>query len=158
MHLISRQRFEASPTDVHAMVTDEDFLAHAAVELGSQDARVAATSARTAVAASVATPSEIRAFVGPSLRIVQETTWAEPDAEGRRNGTVTITVPGAPVTLHGTALLAPVEGGSEITYEGDLVVQVPLLGGRIETQAAPTILEAFETQGRVGRAWLRREV
>lgn len=154
MHLISREQFEAAPADVHAMVTDESFLAHAAAEFGSQDARVAATSSRTAVAASVATPSEIRAFVGPLLQIVQETTWGEPDAEGRRQGTITITVPGTPVLLHGTALLAPVQGGSEITYEGDLVVKVPLLGPRIEAQAAPTIREAFQTQGRVGRAWL----
>lgn len=157
MHLISRQEFPADPARVHAMVTDEDFLAHAAAELGSVDARVAATSARTAVEASVPSPSEIRAFIGPTLRIVQETTWAEPQTDGRRSGTVTITVPGAPVTLVGSALLAPTASGSEITYDGDLTVKVPLLGSRIEAQAAPTILEAFEAQGRVGRAWLRRE-
>ncbi len=30
MHLINRQEFPADPARVHAMVTDEDFLAHAA--------------------------------------------------------------------------------------------------------------------------------
>lgn len=156
MHLISRQEFPADPQRVHAMLTDETFLAHAAAELGSTDARVAATSTRTAVEAAVETPTEIKAFVGPTLRIIQEQTWAEPEPDGRRSGTVTITVPGAPVTLVGSAVLAPTDQGSVLTYEGDLSVKVPLLGGRIEAQAAPTILEAFDAQGRVGRTWLQR--
>ena len=157
MHLISTQEFPADPHRVHAMLTDETFLAHAAAELGSSEARVAASSARTAVEAADETPAEIKAFVGPTLRIVQEQTWAEAGPDGRRTGTVTITVPGAPVTLVGNAVLAPTAQGSVITYEGDLTVKVPLLGGRIEAQAAPTILEAFDAQGRVGRAWLQRE-
>ncbi len=157
MHLINRQEFPADPARVHAMVTDEDFLAHAAAELGSPDARVAATGARTAVEASIETPPEIKAFVGPRLTIMQETTWAEPAPDGSRTGSIDLTAPGAPVSVRGTAVLAPTPDGSAITYEGDLVVKVPLLGGRIEAAAAPTILEAFEAQGRVGRAWLARE-
>ena len=157
MHLINRQEFPADPARVHAMVTDEAFLAHAAAELGSPDARVAATAARTAVAASIETPPEINAFGGPRLSIVQETTWADAAPDGSRTGTIDLTVAGAPVSVRGTALLAPTPEGSAITYEGDLVVKVPLRGGRIEAAAAPTILEAFEAQGRVGRAWLARE-
>ena len=154
MHLISRLDFSAPPDRVFAMVTDETFLAHAATELGSADPRVAASATRTAVEGAIETPAEIRAFVGPSLTITQETVWSGPAPDGSREGTVTLTVATTPVSLTGTATLAPAPGGSTLTYSGDLVVKVPLLGGRLETLAAPIVTEAFEAQGRVGADWL----
>ena len=84
MQLTSRQEFPAPPTDVYAMVTDEAFLRHAAAEMGSPDARVAASSDHTAVEASVEAPPEVRPFVGERLAIVQEVRWGPVDADGAR--------------------------------------------------------------------------
>ena len=154
MHLITRLDFPASPDRVFAMVTDEEFLAHAAAELGSPTSRVAASATRTAVEGAIETPAPLRSFLGAQLTITQETVWGEPDAMGARTGAVMLTVGGAPVSLTGTAVLSPAQGGSTLTYEADLVVRVPLLGPRLETMAAPLITDAFEAQGRVGDAWL----
>lgn len=156
MQLTSRQEFPAPPADVYAMVTDEAFLRHAAAEMGSPDARVSTSSDHTAVEASVEAPPEVRPFVGERLAIVQEVRWGPVDADGARSGTFSITVPGKPVTFEGTVRLEPTASGSVIDHAGDLSVRIPLLGARIEKEAAPAILEALDVQARVGRAWLTR--
>lgn len=156
MQLENRQEFPAPPADVYAMLTDEEFLRHAAEQMGSPDARVIASATRTAVEASVDAPAEVRPFVGDRLRITQEMTWDAAAPDGSRTGTFSITVPGAPVTMAGTARLAPTASGSVLDYTGDLTVKIPLLGPRIEKEAAPAILEALDAQARVGRSWLSR--
>ena len=156
MQLTSRQEFPAPPTDVYAMVTDEAFLRHAAAEMGSPDARVAASGGHTAVEAGVEAPPEVRPFVGDRLAIIQEVRWGPAEADGARSGTFSITVPGKPVTFEGTVRLQPTASGSVVDHAGDLTVRIPLLGARIEKEAAPAILEALDAQARVGRAWLTR--
>lgn len=156
MQLTNRQDFPAPPDTVFAMVTDESFLRHAAAEMGSPDARVASSSTRTAIEATVEAPPEVRPFVGQHLTIAQEVTWGDAAGDGSRPGTFSITVPGAPVTFAGTVELAPTASGSTVTYDDELTVRIPLLGARIEKEAAPAILEALDAQARVGRSWLTR--
>lgn len=156
MQLTNRQEFPATPDQVFAMLTNEAFLRHAATELGSPDARVVSSSSRTAVEATVDAPAEIIPFVGKRLSIAQEVTWEGTDPDGSRPGTFTITVPGAPVTFAGAVRLAPSASGSVVEYAGELTVRIPLLGARIEKEAAPAILEALDAQAHVGRSWLTR--
>lgn len=156
MHLTSRQDFPAPPARVYAMLTDEAFLRHAAVEMGSPDARVAASASRTAVEATIESPPEVRAFVGATLAILLEVAWGDAEPDGSRSGTFSMTVPGTPVTVAGTTRLEPTASGSVLAYDGELTVKVPLIGSRIEREAAPAIHEALDAQARVGRAWLTR--
>lgn len=156
MQLSSRQHFEADPHAVHAMVTDPDFLAETARAAGARDARVTASPHRTAVETSVETPSEVRAFVGPTLQLTQEAWWGAPGADGARRGTFTMRFAGLPVELGGTTTLAPAASGTVLDYAGELVVRLPLVGPMVERSAAPVILAALEVQERVGREWLRR--
>lgn len=156
MQLSHRQEFPAAPERVFAMLTDEDFLRHAATEMGSPDARVAASASRTAIEAIIESPPEVRAFVGPSLPILLDVTWGAAEVDGSRSGAFSMVVTGAPVTVAGATRLQPTASGSELVYDGDLTVKVPLLGARIEREAAPAVLEALDAQARVGRAWLTR--
>lgn len=156
MQLTSRHDFPASPESVFAMFTDEEFLRHAAERMGSSGARVAAQGTRTAVEATIASPPEVQLFVGPTLRIVLDVDWGGAGADAGRAGTFTMRVPGTPVNVAGTTRLAPTASGTELVYEGDLTVKVPVLGPRIEKEAAPAILEALDDQARVGREWLSR--
>lgn len=156
MHLNSRQDFPAAAQRVHAMLTDEDFLRHAAVEMGSPEATVAATGSRTAVEATIEAPQEVRAFVGATLRILLEVSWGDAASDGSREGTFSMRVPGTPLTVNGTTRLEPTASGSALTYDGDLSVKVPIFGPRVEQEAAPIILEALDAQARVGRDWLTR--
>lgn len=140
------------------MLTDEAFLAFAAVELGALRHRVAASPTRTAVEATIDTPSEIRALVGSTLTLVQETVWHEAGTDGSRDGDVSISVPGAPVSLSATARLVPDGAGTTITYTGELTVTVPLLGPMVEKAAAPAVLDALNAQERAAQQWLTRDL
>ena len=83
--------------------------------------------------------------------------WGDAAADGSRDGSFSMTVPGTPVTVSGTASLRPSPSGSTVTYDGDLTAKVPLLGGRIERESAPSILQAWDEQASAGRAWLAGE-
>lgn len=157
MQLTTRQDFPASPSAVHAMVTDEAFLTFAAARMDARDAQVAATPGHSAVEVSVASPPEIRGFVGPTLRIRQEMRWGDAAADGSRDGQFSMTVLGTPVSVSGTASLRPSPAGSTVTYAGELTAKVPLMGGRIERESAPSILQAWDDQAAAGRAWLAGE-
>lgn len=154
MQLSSRQTFSADPLRVHAALTDEAFLAHAAQAMGALRHEVSATGQVTLLRALVEAPAEIRPFVGPTFTLTQESTWGPPAADGARDGTVRVTVDGAPVELVGTTRLAPTASGSTLDYAGDLTVRIPLLGGKLEKAVAPAVLEALGAQERVARDWL----
>ncbi|WP_300082395.1 DUF2505 domain-containing protein [Propioniciclava sp.] len=154
MKITAAQSYPADPTAVHAMLTDEAFLARAASELGAVEHKVAATPSRSALEAALPAPSEIRRFIGDTLRIVMDTTWSDAAAGGSRDGVLTLTVPGAPMKAVADVRIAPAASGSTVTYDGDLTVSIPLVGGQIEKLAAPEILGALAAQERVGQAWL----
>ncbi|MFV0451712.1 MAG: DUF2505 domain-containing protein [Propioniciclava sp.] len=154
MQLTTRQDYAASPDQIHSMLTDERFLSEAATELGAREHRVAATASRSAVRATIEAPTGVRAFLGATLTLTQETTWEGAADDGSRSGTVAITIPGAPVSLAGELSLTKVDSGSSLIYTGELTVQVPLLGARIEQAAAPAILDALAAQERAAHRWL----
>lgn len=154
MELSACQDYPADPVAVHAMLTDEAFLARAASEQGALEHRVAATASRSALEVVVSAPGEIRRFVGDTLRIVLTTTWSDAAADGSRPGVLTVTVPGAPVTATADVRIEPTASGSTVCYDGTLSVAIPLLGAQIEKRAAPQVLDALAAQERAGRGWL----
>ncbi|WP_232547686.1 DUF2505 domain-containing protein [Propioniciclava soli] len=155
MKLSARQTYPATPAEVHAMLTDEAFLTQMATEAGAVEQRVVATAARTAVEVAVPSPAEVRTFLGPHLTLVLDTAYGDADADGARSGQLTITVPGAPVTAGAAFRLVPTASGTQLTYDGDLTVNVPLMGRSIEKKAAPEILDALAAQERAGQRWLQ---
>ncbi len=156
MHLTSRQEYSAAPAAVFAMLTDEAFLAEASAAMGATRYRATASATRTAVEASLPTPVEVRFFAGPTVQVTQQSSWGAAGEADAREGTFRIAVAGFPVDLSGTMRLAPAASGSTIEYAGDLTVAVPLMGPQVEKLAAPVILEALQTQERVGATWLAR--
>jgi len=67
------------------------------------------------------------------VQIVREESWA-PIANGEAKGTITGTVPGAPVTLSGTGRLAPKPDGQGAQLKAQITIEVriPLVGGKVE--------------------------
>ena len=59
-----------------------------------------------------------------------------PAEDGRVRGDLTASMPGAPFSMAGEALIGPVDGGSRLDYTASVDVRIPLMGGRIETYIA----------------------
>lgn len=155
MQFSAQQTYAAPPERIHSLLTDERFLASVATQMGAVEHKVAASATRTAVEATVESPSEVRALVGATLVLTQETMWGDAAADGSRFGTVTITVAGTPASASGVVHLAPEGTGSSLAYEGELTVKIPLVGPAIEKAAAPAIDDALQAQERAARNWLR---
>lgn len=156
MEITSRNEFAASPADVSTMLTTKEFLEEVCRTSGATSYEVTAEGHRTVTRRELPTPPQAQKFAGATLTIVEDVTWDAPRADGSRSGRMELQVPGMPVTMHGTAHLAPGGKGTVVTYAGDLKVNIPFIGKKVEQQAAPAIQEALSIQQRVGNDWLAR--
>ena len=101
-------------------------------------------------------PDFARAFVGPQLLIVETVRWGPADADGEREGAMSLDVPGTPVSFLGGVHLrrGPEPGTTEQVVDGDLEANVPFLGRRIEAAVAPRVHEVVQLEQQVAREWL----
>ena len=153
------------PTDaVVQLVNDVEFIRLKAEHVGSRVIQVDVTagpdgSFTSSVRRTIASdqiPPQVRSFVGNELEIRQTEAWAEPmdGPQGQRHGTVSVEITGAPVRMTGSILLVPTEGGSVMTYSGEVKSPIPLVGATIEAAAADAIRQALTQEAAYAAVWL----
>ncbi|MBU8820010.1 DUF2505 domain-containing protein [Mycolicibacterium goodii] len=98
-------------------------------------------------------PGLVSQFHPGDLRIRREETWA-PIHEGRANGTVAGSIPGAPVSLTGTMVLEPSERGAKLSVRTTVEVRVPLVGGKIETFIGGQLVDLLVAEQRFTTVWI----
>ncbi|HYH34970.1 MAG TPA: DUF2505 domain-containing protein [Nocardioides sp.] len=150
--------YEAPLSAVGAMLVDADFRREVCDELGVLRSEVTVEAGGTStevridqVQAAHGLPSFARKLVGDEIHIVQAESWHSADAAD-----VTVTIPGKPGEMAGTATLAESDGVTTETVDLTVKVGIPLVGGRIEGLIADMLLRALETEERTGRRWLAR--
>ena len=103
------------------------------------------------VQAATGIPSFAKKFVGDEINIVQQESWTSAtDAD------ITVTIPGKPGEMTGTARLAEAGGVTTETVDLTIKVSIPLVGGRIEGLISDLLLKALKVENRVGRDYLSR--
>lgn len=154
MDINSRLEFAADPATVHQMMTSRDWLEQlvATADASSHTIDIAGNTTRIDMALNA--PAAASKVVGATMNLRQTVQWAEPNPDGSRDGTLTIEVPGMPVTMDGRAHLVPGGRGTVVDYTGQLKVNIPIMGRAIEKQAAPFITDAINAQQQVGDQWL----
>jgi hypothetical protein len=129
----------ASVEQVHSAFSDEDYwLARLATLNGStaleslivdddQTVRVVTTQdlGRDLL------PGIVAKFYRRDLKVRHIETWNPVD--GQLRGKISVVVSGAPGSGSGSALVAPTQNGSRLTFEGTVEFKVPLVGGTIES-------------------------
>lgn len=157
MDLRTRHTYAADPLTVHAMMVSPEWLEAVAARSGATRHRVEVTEAGTRLHLDLPSPELAARFVGPTLSMVQETSWSPAGADGSRRGSMRVTVPGAPADIAGEAWLRPADDGTSILeYTGHVTINVPLFGRKLEEAAAPYVQEALDAQQAVGNEWLAR--
>ncbi|QLQ15904.1 MAG: DUF2505 domain-containing protein [Micropruina sp.] len=156
MQITATNDFAADVESVHAMLTDEDFLAQVCVASGAARHRVAANADRAAIERDLPSPSSVKRFVGETLTTLEVMEWSPTSPDGSRMATLTGSVQGMPVSMNANVTLRPGGRGAVLRYDGTVEVHIPFLGKRLEEQAAPAMLEAIDVQQRVGDEWLAR--
>ena len=99
-------------------------------------------------------PGVVTQFHPGDLAVVREEAWS-PIGDGRATATVTGAITGAPVSLTGTAVLAPAGSGSRLQFTATVEVRIPLVGGKIENFIGSQLVELLIAEQRFTTAWLK---
>ena len=151
--------YDATPAQVHAMLTTSAFreevcsyqraLEHS-VEIS--EAGGTTTVVITQTQAMDGAPAAARKLVGSSVKIVQREGWHAPD-----HADFAMEIPGKPGHLRGSVeLVDKGDGSCEEVFTGEVKVNVPLVGGKLEGFVADILTRALRREGRVGVTWLER--
>ncbi|MDO5500738.1 MAG: DUF2505 domain-containing protein [Propionibacteriaceae bacterium] len=148
--------FPADPETVFAMLTNEDFLTEVAEEAGASDIVVFVDGLTSTCKRSLPAPAEAQKFTGAAIKLVEERTWSEAGPDGRRTATLKLTSPGQPMAMPGTIELTPSGDQTTIKFSGDLKVNIPLVGKKLEKMSAPAVVDGVKAEERVGLRWLQK--
>lgn len=156
MRINHELHYDAAPDEVRAMLADPAFrervceaqrVTGCTVTIDEEGAgmRVVVDQKRP----SDGIPAFALKFVGDTIHIVQTEQWASAtDAD------LDVAIPGKPGHLKGSITLRPDGAGTVETVTGDLKVNIPLVGGKLEKLIADLLGEALVAEQRVGKAWL----
>jgi hypothetical protein len=99
-------------------------------------------------------PGVVAQFHHGDLSLVREEAWS-PVAEGQATAVVKGSIPGAPATLTGTAVLAPSGTGSRLEFKATVEVRIPLVGGKVETFIGSQLVDLVIAEQRFTSVWIR---
>lgn len=150
--------YPASPELVFAMLVDRSFQERVCEATGAlrHDVQIQQESGTAVITTRRELPTHdipdyARSFVGPTLEVLRVDRWEVPDADGNRDGRVTVEIKGAPIRLNGSlSLRADNVGGTKQVVAGDLKASIPLLGGKMEKAAEPALMSAIRKEQEVG--------
>jgi hypothetical protein len=104
---------------------------------------------------AVQLPGMLQRLTGDRVRILETQTWLHLDpAAVTRHGQLTAGVAGHPGGVEGTLHLAETETGTTFAVDAEIKVNVPLVGGKIESFIAEMLTKLMTKEQELGRAWL----
>lgn len=92
-------------------------------------------------------------FLRGDLHITREETWS-PVRNGVATADVKAAIPGAPVTVTGTARLEKAAKGSALAYHVKVEVNIPLVGGKLEDAIRDQLSNLLIAEQRFTTVWL----
>ena len=156
--------YEGSVEQVHTAFGDESYWLERLADSGADNSTLDSMKVDGDGGIDVVTTQVIRVdrlpgivvqFHPGDLSIVREETWT-PVHDGTATATVTGAIPGAPVSLSGTARLIPREsGGSRLEINTSVEVRIPLVGGKVENFIGSQLVELLIAEQRFTSAWMR---
>ena len=96
-------------------------------------------------------PGFAKRFVGDEINLIQTEQWSDIET-----GSVEVVIPGKPGQMRGTIRLRESGGTTTETVDLEIKVNIPLVGGKIESLIIDLLRKALKTENAVGRAYLAR--
>lgn len=97
-------------------------------------------------------PGFAKKIVGEHIVMVQKEAWTDGS-----HGRITVTVPGKPGEMTGTATLVADAGGVTEKVDMAVTVHLPLIGGKVEGLIADMLGKALRAEHTVGKDWLAKQ-
>lgn len=161
MRISEQYEYAAPPAAVWAMLCDRTFREDVCRATGAQqwevdiDADETGGSARVTRVLAAAVSDAVKKFVGDTVTIVQTEQWGAAGADGSRTADLHLDVSGQPAAMTGTHSLAARDAGTVFEVAADLLVSIPLLGGRIEKEVAKAVTAGQVEEHTLGVRYLR---
>jgi hypothetical protein len=154
--------YHGSVEQVHSAFSDEEYwharLADSGADAATLDSMTVAddgtvTVATTQTLRSDRLPGMVTQFHPRDLEIVRHETWRPVD-RGVASAEVDGHVPGAPVSVTGTAVLEPTATGARLRFHATVEVHIPLVGGKLETFIGGKLAELVAAEQRFTTVWI----
>jgi hypothetical protein len=160
-----QSRYPLPAAKVYATLVDPDYLRAKLDAVGGDDAELVELTSdpngarivlRQGVSQDVI-PGPIKKILRGDLVIERTETWRRGDP-GHYDGTVSARVKDMPGSIGGALRLVDTDQGaaSEYRVEGAAKVDVPLLGGRIESVVVDQVVKLIEREAQFTADWLAR--
>jgi uncharacterized protein DUF2505 len=155
--------YEGTVEQVHRAFRDQAYWLERLADSGADEATLDSMSTddggvdvvTTQVLRASRLPGLVTQFHPGDLSIVREEAWT-PISDGRATANVTGAIPGAPVSLTGSAVLAPAgDGGSRMQFTATVEVRIPLVGGKVENFIGGQLVELLIAEQRFTTAWIK---
>lgn len=146
--------FAATCDDVAAMLINPAFAEHVGKEIQALTVAVRPIEQGLAADFTLAAPDSARRIIGSQITVTELVTWQKPSADGTRVGRMTITLAGMPAESDGPLRLNPTDGGTDMVYDTNFTVKIPLVGKRLEEMTAKYLTQIIEACEKVGNDWL----
>ncbi|MCW2593653.1 MAG: hypothetical protein JWQ86_6080 [Mycobacterium sp.] len=99
-------------------------------------------------------PGVVTQFHHGDLSFVREETWG-PVLDGQTKAVVKGSIPGAPATLNGTAMLVPAGAGCRLEFKATVEVRIPLVGGKVENFIGSQLVDLLIAEQRFTTEWIQ---
>jgi len=99
-------------------------------------------------------PGVVTQFHHGDLSFVREETWG-PVLDRQAKAVVKGSIPGAPATLNGTAMLVPAGAGCRLEFKATVEVRIPLVGGKVENFIGSQLVDLLIAEQRFTTKWIQ---
>jgi hypothetical protein len=154
--------YEGSVEQVHRAFSDEQYWLARLAESGADVASLDSMTTHPDGSVEIRTTQGLRRdrlpgwvfqFYRGDVHIVREERWS-PITDGEAHAEVVGSVPGAPATLSGKAVLVPTDKGSRLSFDVTVTIDIPLVGGKIENFIGGKLAELLIAEQRFTTVWL----
>lgn len=155
--------YDGTVEQIHRAFGDERYWLERLAQSGADDTTLDSISSGVDGGLDVITTQTLRAdrlpgvvaqFHRGDLSFVREETWT-PVADGRATAAVKGSIPGAPASLTGTAVLCSAGMGTQLTVRATVEVRIPLIGGKVESFIGSQLVELLIAEQHFTTAWIR---
>jgi hypothetical protein len=154
MRILTTLHFTAAPEDVAAMLVNPSFAEHVAQEIKATKVTTQDLDKGMTAVFQVGSPQGAAKILGPTMKLSETVTWQKPHADGSRLGHMSFSIEGIPASAQGPLRLDVIEEGTEMVFDADFTVRVPLVGKRIEQMAHESLTAIITACEQVGNRWL----
>jgi hypothetical protein len=154
--------YEGTVDQVHQAFRDEGYWQERLARSGADDATLDSLTddgeggvdvITTQTLRSDRLPGMVAQFHLGDLSFVREETWTAV-TDGQASAVVKGSIPGAPVTLTGTAVLTATGSGSRLEFKATVEVRIPLVGGKVENFIGSQLVDLLIAEQRFTSAWI----